>query len=188
MNAFPTLPEGYEEKTVIDLQKDTKAAGTVNGLALITAVLLLVPGHLLVPLPAAWNALRFPHFIALALGMIAYILLHELVHGITMRLYSRQKPFYGFTGMYAYAGSSCYFNRTSYTVIALAPIVLWGIVLLTLNLLLGEEWFWIVYLIQITNLSGAAGDLYVTRLLSKMPDDILIHDVGVRMTVYSKTK
>lgn len=183
---YTSLPENYKEKMTIDLQTDTKTAGKVNGLALVTAILLIIPGHLLVPLFSAWNALRLGHCIILIVGMLVYILLHELVHGIAMRLYSGQKPFYGFTGMYAYAGSPCYFNRTSYTVIALAPIVLLGIVLLVLNLLLGREWFWIIYLIQITNLSGAAGDLYVTRLLAKIPEEILINDVGVRMTVYCK--
>ena len=186
MNTFSSLPEGYEEKRIIDLQKDTKTAGTVNGLALIVGILLFVPGHFIVPISSALKALRFSHSIVLIAGMIAYILLHELIHGVVMWLYSRQKPFYGFTGTYAYAGSSCYFNRFSYTVIALAPVVLLGIALLVLNLLLGEEWFWIVYLIQITNLSGATGDLYITWQLSKMPDDILINDVGVRMTVYQK--
>lgn len=186
MSAYSVLPDGYEEKMVVDLQKDTKTAGKVNGLSLILAVLLILPGHRIVPVPHALELFRVLHGAVLLAGMIAYILLHELVHGIAMYLYSRQKPFYGFTAMYAYAGSSCYFARTGYIVIALAPIVLLGIVLLLLNLLLGEEWFWVVYLIQIINLSGAAGDLYVTRLFSKMPEDILIHDIGVRMTVYSR--
>ena len=36
------------------------------------------------------------------------------------------------------------------------------------------------------NISGAAGDLYVSWKFTKLPADILINDVGVSMTVYSK--
>ena len=69
--------------------------------------------------------------------------------------------------------------------IALAPIVLWGIVLAALNMLVPVEWFWVVYIIQIGNISGGTGDLYVTWKFSKMPDDILVHDSGIEMEVYS---
>lgn len=69
--------------------------------------------------------------------------------------------------------------------VALAPVVLWGIVLLIINLLVSDEWIWIVYLIQITNISGAAGDFYVTAKFLKMPEDILVKDRGVSMTVYA---
>ena len=44
--------------------------------------------------------------------------------------------------------------------------------------------FWGIYFIQIANLSGAAGDLYVTYLFSRLPSDILVQDVGVSMVVY----
>lgn len=187
MNACSSLPDGYTELMNVDLQNDTKTAGKVNGLALAVAVLLLIPGHLIVPLTEAWELLRLRHCAVLVVGVLLYLVLHELIHGVFMRHYSGQRPFYGFTGMYAYAGSNCYFGHTAYTVIALAPIVLLGIALLLLNLFGGREWFWCIYFIQITNLSGAAGDLYVTRMFSRLPPDILILDVGVRMTVYSKS-
>ena len=71
-------------------------------------------------------------------------------------------------------------------VIALAPVVFWGIVIAVINVLVPEGWFWVVYMIQVTNLSGAAGDLYVTVKFSRFPKDILIKDHGVGMTVFSK--
>jgi len=69
----------------------------------------------------------------------------------------------------------------------LAPVVFWGIVLAVINVLVPLEWFWVVYFIQIINLSGAAGDLYVTVKFSRLPSDILVQDYGVGMTVYSRT-
>ena len=45
---------------------------------------------------------------------------------------------------------------------------------------------WVIYFIQISNVSGAVGDLFVSFRFSKMPHDIRIKDTGVSMTVYSK--
>lgn len=59
-------------------------------------------------------------------------------------------------------------------------------VLLILNLIFQETWFWVIYFIQIMNISGAAGDLYVTYRFSKLSKDILINDTGIAMTIYSK--
>ena len=68
--------------------------------------------------------------------------------------------------------------------IALAPLVVWGCVLLALELLLPKWWFWAVYIVQISNVSGSMGDVYTVWKLSKMPSDILVRDTGTLMTVY----
>ncbi|MCI2113311.1 MAG: DUF3267 domain-containing protein [Ruminococcus sp.] len=99
----------------------------------------------------------------------------------------QKKVKYGFTGLYAFAGCEEYFSKKPYIVIALAPIVVWGVVLAAVCCFVPESWFWVVYFIQIMNLSGAAGDLYVTCKFSKFPKDILIKDTGLEMKVYSET-
>ena len=124
----------------------------------------------------------------ISVGSIVYIVLHELIHGLFMYLFSKVRAKYGFTGLYAYAGSDAYFAKAPYIVIALAPIVVLGIVLLILNILLPSSFFWSIYIIQITNISGAAGDLYVTFKFTKLPRDILVRDDGVAMTVYAPLK
>ena len=103
-----------------------------------------------------------------------------------MKLCGTQKVKYGFKGSYAYAGSDDYYSKGAYIFIALAPVVLWGVVLLATNLFMPREWFWVVYFIQICNISGAAGDFFVTFKFSRMPSDILVKDYGVGMEVYSK--
>ena len=82
-------------------------------------------------------------------------------------------------------GATPSFDRKSYLVISLAPVVLLGAVLLLLCALLPSSLFWFFYLLQIQNLSGAAGDLYLCLLLQKMPADLLIRDSGVAMEFYS---
>jgi len=186
---YAVLPEGYKEIKKVDLQKDKKLAGVVNGLAFIVMAAMIVPMLFIVPIKELMSDGKLMYLAklgAMAVGIMVYIILHELVHGIFMIGYSKIKPTYGFSGMYAYAGSSAFFCKTHYIVIALAPIVIWGVVLLILNLLVPVGWFWVVYLIQIMNISGAAGDLYVSVSFSKLPKDILINDTGVSMTIYSR--
>ncbi len=190
MKNFDVLPEGYREIFRIDLQKDRKTALLVNGIAILIAVPMIVIGAVFVPFSALFDLSEglmayLGKLAVLILGLILYMILHEAVHGVCMKRFVNTKVHYGFTGIYAYAGSTAYFNKKSYIIIALAPVVIWGIVLLAINCVASMSWFWCVYIIQVCNVSGAAGDVYVTYKFLKMPEDILINDTGVAMTVYS---
>lgn len=191
MKAVGNLPDGYSEIYSVDLQKDKKAAVIVNVLAIVIAAVLVVVMQFFVPLSSVFRmqdgmAGYFLRFAVLLVAMVLYMVLHELVHGAAMKLCGTKKVRYGFTGMYAFAGSRDYYGKGAYVFIALAPIVFWGIVLAVINCLVPVEWFWVVYLIQVINLSGAAGDLFVTVRFSRLPGDILIQDSGVGMKVFSK--
>ena len=50
---------------------------------------------------------------------------------------------------------------------------------------LPDAWFWLIYLVQISNVSGSAGDVYCVVHLRRLPRDILIQDTGTRMRVYA---
>lgn len=190
MKAVRELPIGYKEIFSVNLQKDKKIAIIINAVAILIGVLMAVPMNFYIPITALFDFSQgvknyFARFIVLMVSMIAYLILHEAVHGVAMKICGTKKVKYGFTGLYAYAGSDDFYGKKSYIFIALAPVVLWGIVLAVINFFVSENWFWVVYFIQISNISGAAGDFYVTAKFSKMPDDILVKDCGVGMTVYS---
>ena len=190
MRSFSKLPDGFVEIYSIDLKKNKKAALLVNALAIIIGVVLAIIGHFIVPITTLFSmdsgiTMYTLRYLVLVISLILYIILHELVHGIAMKICGTKKVKYGFTGLYAFAGSNDYYDKISYIFIALAPIVVWGIILAVINIFVPAEWFWIVYFIQLSNLSGAAGDLYVTVKFSKMPRDILIFDYGVGMKVFS---
>lgn len=134
MKALQSLPEGYIEILNIDLQKNKKLAVSVNVLAAIIAVVFTVPAHFLVPIRSLFDMSQGMlvygmRLAVLCVGVIAYIILHELVHGIAMKICGTKKVKYGFTGIYAFAGSDDYYDKKSYIIIALAPIAVWGIVL-----------------------------------------------------------
>jgi hypothetical protein len=118
-------------------------------------------------------------------GIVVYMILHEIIHGVFMKAFSGLKPRYGFTGMYAFAGSDALFNRKQYLLIAFAPVVILGVILTVLTAAFYETAFWSLYIIQIVNLSGAAGDFYVGFLIARSGNDVLVRDTGTDMAFYS---
>ena len=190
MKALTVLPDGYREIYTVDLQKNKKMALLVNLLAVVIAAALVLPAAFSVPFAhlfdgerLVWPIVRLASIAVLA---VLYMITHELIHGAAMRLCGTKKVRYGFTGWYAFAGSDDYYAKGPYLFIALAPIVLLGVLLAVVNLLVPVSWFWVVYLIQIINLSGAAGDLFVTVRFLCLPKDILVRDWGVSMKVYAR--
>ena len=192
-NCTQTLPEGYREILSVDLQQDKKLAFLINGAAVAAMLVLSEVGHLIVPLSVLVDSslglgpylLRFGVLLA---GLAAYIVLHELTHAAVMKLFSRDRVRFGLQMGMAYAGSDTLFRRTHYLAVALAPVTLWGLVFLALNLLLPGDWFWPVYVLQLLNLSGAAGDLYVSWMFARRKDAFLVQDTGLEMTVFTPAK
>jgi len=178
------LPQNYREAFRIDLLKDKKLLLLVNGLGLAIFAVFFVLGLVLFPLQIQVSLQLLLKMVVCAVGMLLYIVLHELTHGFFIKYFTGESASYGFNGMYAFAGSKAYFDKKSYIIIALAPIIIWGIVLCMINLVIPVSWFWVVYFIQLTNLSGAAGDIYVTVKLKKIPENVLIFDSGTAMTIY----
>jgi hypothetical protein len=181
-------PESYYVYKEIDLVKDRSLLVFVNVLSVVIAVLmgtiglLIWMGHLTTD--SALEGILNYRWIFSILGMIAYVFLHEFTHGIFMKYYSGIKPVYGFKAVFAYAGSEALFSKRQYVVIALAPVVILGLILAVLNLILPYEWFWAIWIIQMVNVSGAAGDIYVMDMISKMPAETLVRDTGTAMTFY----
>ena len=191
MHCTQALPEAYRQILHIDLQEDKKLMLRVNGAAvgLMLAVFLL--GLALAPEGGRLSDLmrkgvRLGSLFLFLGGTLAYVVLHELTHAAVMKLYGSRHVRFGFTGVYAYAGSEGdYFDRCAHQNIALAPLLFWGLLFALLCALLPPGCFWLVWLWQVMNISGSAGDLYVTLLLRRRPADLLVRDTGVSMTVYS---
>ena len=190
--AANALPDCYAETEKIDLVKNKRQMLLVNGLAVILALITLAAGFLLQPESAiGWLSLDEEPLYTLVQCLIAlggtllYIIGHEAVHGAFMWHYSHSRPDFGLSFTYAYAGSQCFFAKQPYLIIALAPVVVWSVGLCALALLLPADWFWTVWVIQIMNISGAAGDFYVFFHLLNAPGHILVQDTGTAMTVYA---
>lgn len=103
-----------------------------------------------------------------------------------MWLLSREKPHFGFTLMYAYAGSEVYFGKAAYLIISVSPVLLWGVLLAVLTAALPTAWFWPLWMVQVLNISGSAGDFYVFFKILSKPGSVLIQDNGTAMRVYER--
>lgn len=196
--AHSHLPQGYELYEVLDLtgatgvKSDITKKIAITG-ALITALMLAwavlfsgigISDILKIPLPK----LIF-RFLCMIVGIIVYIFVHEGVHGFFIKMFSGQAPFYGKNlkaGMF-YAGSHCFFCRAAYIAIALAPVIIWGVILARMLSELAmnspENW-WFLYVIQIMNFTGSVGDLYVTWRTASMPKGVLVQDDGTIMRFF----
>ncbi len=190
MRAIQSLPQGAKVLRTVDLQKDKKAALRVNILSFALCLAVCLAMHLRVSILQFFDfegtsGGRFLRLGVLLVGAVAYIVLHELTHAAVMKAAGGGKVRFGFTGMYAYAGSEQdYFDKSAYVCIALAPLVVWGLVFFALQSALPRDWFWVIGFLQIFNFGGAAGDVYVTYLTLKAPPTVLVKDTGLNMTFY----
>lgn len=196
------LPHNYREICRIDLKNNKRLAILINVISLLIGAGMIVPMlfyklSYLTSEPIGLyktvyrtsepndrvSELLFFCIVSL-LAMIGYGFLHEWVHGLCIRYFSGKKAHYGFTGLYAFTASEAYFPKKPFIIIALAPVVVWGVVLTILLFLVPDRWFWTVYLVLVLNFGGATGDLYLTFRLLKMPSDILVRDPGSSTEVY----
>jgi len=185
MRAHTKLPQGYRLVTRFDLVHQRGQLRMVSALSLALLTVSILLGIALQPQDSSF----FDRFFLLKLlsafaGAAAYIVLHEAVHGVLMWLISRKKPSFGFSLMYAYAGSQVYFGKSVYLLIAIAPVMLWTPLLWQLALLVPSGWFWAVWAVQALNLSGAAGDVYMFACMLRKPRTVLVQDSGTAMMVY----
>lgn len=190
------VPDNYCLLHTLDPDRGKGTAWRVT-LAAILISLVLLGGALLlgpsaVPLFTVYGSgLLGNPTVRLALtlaGLYVYCLLHELIHWLLMRGYSSTPARYGFSGLYPAVWSDACFDRRSFTVLTLAPVVVLGLVLLLLQLFLPGRSFWYVYLIQVMNLSGLAGDIYVLRAVKAMPEDVLLCCQGSEVRAYTPKK
>ncbi len=182
------LPQNYDLLETIDLKSDKKSNALIQAISIVLYVLLFIGGYFTKDL-TFFAYLHFKYIIfnvlIAVLGSIVYIVLHELTHAVFIKIFEpKSKVKFGFTAGMAYAGSDECFKKLPYLVIALAPLVIWTLLLLIPCLLVPTVYFWGIYFVQMLNVSGAAGDIYVTIKVLKAPKDCLILDNGVSMEVY----
>lgn len=181
---------GYKECTRIDLVKNKKEALLVN----IYGIIIMVVMAVFIPLLIMGGIIEFNlettfplFFIVLLISLILYIPLHEIVHGIVLKKYTDEKLSFGWKLVYAYCGSKeAVVDRKEYYAVALAPLLVFSVVfisLMVLNPSLSLVW----YVMEIMNVSGSVGDIYVSiKLRKEKSRDILITDSGTDMSFWSR--
>lgn len=187
---FWELPKDYRLQLDLRLAEDKSSLIWLTVLQLAAVVILFIAGRMRCSYEAAFSMEGYQIAIgiaSMAVGIVVYIVAHEWVHGIAIRFITGQPADFGIElkkGM-AYASSPAYFGKMEYSIIALAPVLFWGAVLWIMLRDVNDSWFWYLYMIQIMNVSGSAGDLYVTWLTLKAPKGTIVKDSGTSMLFYA---
>jgi hypothetical protein len=119
-------------------------------------------------------------------GALLTLVLHELTHGLAMRIYGA-RPKYGiiWKEMMFYATSPGYaYRRNNYVVIALAPFVFISIlIVLGMWLLQGTLWVALLGICGIVNAAGAIGDMWMTMIVLRYTTKAYVIDErdGIRV-------
>lgn len=179
-------------KETIDIRTDKNLWLRINGAAAAAAAVLALLGCLCEPVTrffdvgGAWRLLL--RFILTFAGMAAYLFLNEyirkyMIEKITGKgaLKVREKP-------YLLLLPSRLITGREYLRISFAPVFVLGALLLLLMLILPAKLFWEVYIIQIVNLAGATGDVFIAYKLFKLKTDTQIEYDGTAIIIWSKNK
>lgn len=182
---FKTLPPGYRCAVILDFTRNRKQIMAVLKLSLALLFAPLALGLAIHPPRPSWRGFLegWPVWLATLGMLLIYLPLHELTHGIPMYALSGVRPNYGLRLPYAWCGSPVWFDRRSHVITALAPLVVWSVILHLLIVVLHDKWFWPLYAVQLSNLSGSAGDIYCAWVILRMEGELLIQDTGTRMRV-----
>ncbi|MBK5252916.1 MAG: DUF3267 domain-containing protein [Peptostreptococcaceae bacterium] len=179
------LPNNYNLIKKVDFANDKKMFILINIIAVLICIIMLI-------IPAYSNGISFSIDIStfIKMGILTaalaalYIILHELVHGLFILIFTKEKPSFGFSKGLFYTATDYYMPKVQYIIIALAPVVIWGVVLHLIYMNVSGPLFWVFYLIQMLNISGAIGDYCITIVTLRLPKDILCKDKGASMDFY----
>jgi len=184
-NYYHELPEGYKAIKSIDA-KDKKTIIWFNLVAIIMMVIAALPFLVLKPVDMSNRDMYIPFVLIVSIGMIAYIILHELTHGLIYKIYTKQKLTFGLTLFVAFCGvPNIYVSKKVSLVSVLAPFVLYSVILIPTLILMSANYLYLAFIIIFAvHFGGCVGDLYVTNVLLKLKGKILMNDTGPKQTFY----
>ncbi len=179
MKAIYNLPNNYKLIKKIDFNKKRYLI-SFNLFVIICSLLIFELFKLdICPLFTLKSLIFF------ALGIYISIFLHELIHGFFIWLFSKKKATYKFSVFYASAGASDrYFDKASYIIIALAPVIFLSILIIVLINFIFIEYYNSLVLILALTFSGAIGDFYISIVALMYPQNTYINDEGEKMNIF----
>lgn len=124
----------------------------------------------------------------LVVGFIVCIVLHELVHGVVYKAFTKRKLTFGVTMTCAYCGvPDVFVYRTASLCALLAPFFIFSIAFIVpMFFLQNTVWFLLLAALFAMHFGGCVGDLYITVLyVFKFRDGkTLMRDTGPVQTFY----
>lgn len=190
MEPTKILPPNYALYRTLNLSKNFLVIVVLNvaalGLFILFGWMFARIAALLRPdMQLSATEVTLPGILILLGSYAGFMVLHELVHGLFFWLFTRERPKFGFRGVYAFAAApDWYLPRNPYLWVGISPLVvisLAGIALIPFvpaNLLL-------LLILNLTfNAAGAVGDIFVVAWLLTRPASSLVRDEGDRFSIY----
>ena len=190
------LPQEYKE--VYHINAKSAKVGVLMTLACIAIMLVVLVPALLI---ADWSCIldfTEPYglivIFATLIIYVAYIVLHELTHGVAYKALTHQKLTFGLTLTVAFCGvPDIYVSRKTALISLAAPLVTFTIVFLPLTI-----WLYFVDTLMYicsaflfaSHLGGCCGDIFMLLLLGfKYKDkELLMRDTGPEQFIYLPEK
>ena len=191
------LPEGYTEKLYINAKK-AKWGIIFNLVGFAIAVVVMVFAILAlgwgdITLSEAFDVNRGQYglaFIVFVVTTLAYVVLHELVHGLCYKLLTGEKLTFGLSWSCAFCGvPNIYTYRKTAIIAVLAPLVIFTMIFVPILVLLytaSPIYFLFIALEFGLHLGGCSGDLYAFYLLAFRfrGKKLLMRDTGPEQFFY----
>ena len=196
-NFCAELPQDYEQVKVIDAKNNKKFIIAMNAAAILMTLAvgffaILLRFGLPIDMESVFSG---PTELLVAdvvflVSMVAYVILHELTHGIVYKVMTGQKLTFGLTLTVAFCGvPNIYVNRKTALVAVLAPFVLFSVIFIPLIAFLPDPYALAAALVFAIHFGGCAGDLYdAILMIFGMKGQLLMRDTGPVQTFYLKKK
>lgn len=189
MYCYKEKPEKLKTEHVIDPEEDKKLRLYLSLGAVGLAAVLVGIGCIFVPIAKLYDVGGVGRFIlraALIIVMAAvYYCVHELLHACVLKRLTGDTAKIVLEKHHARCVSDTVFTLKGYIIYCFAPVVIIGTVLLILNIVLPDRFFWQVYIIQIINIAGAAGEFYAAYRLIKERKELAVLDDGEKLTYWT---
>jgi hypothetical protein len=182
-----TLPQGYKEIFSIDAKdKKTSLIMTISSLVVMLSIVLIA--FLIIRPFESQEIVGLIKLSFFALTLVAYLVFHEIIHGICYKILTGEKLTFGLTLTVAYCGvPNIYVYRKPAIIAVISPFIIFTILFITSFFFLTNTWnLFFAILVFAVHVGGCVGDLFVTGIyLFKLKDNkILLKDDGPKQTFY----
>ena len=181
------LPITYRAHLTVDLKKEKTLALAVQVIFVLIG-LVAVGAALLLGLPLRTDWAPVVTLVVTLAACLVYMAAHEATHGVALQLLTGVSPSYKVRFPFLTTGNRAYLTRRSAVIVALAPAIFWGIVLLAALLALPDDYQLTAYIVLALNFAGSAGDIVEVHVVSRQQPEALVQDDGNKLHVFLPMK
>lgn len=196
MKSINKADGNFKYKFVIDFQKDIKLQITIFILCVISIVSFYIIFFYILKMLGLNNSTNILFYVKTVMSMprsnkyilfpliIIVTIIHELIHGLFLYIFTGDKPKLGIKSIYPYAGApNWYIHKNNSFIVYLSPLMVITIFGFTLLGAIPDSYSSIVFFLVLFNAGGSFGDLWVCIKLLNKPKAAYVNDTGVVISI-----